>query len=72
MLFHEIFCSGYLEDDFEIVSKHCISSRISSVVARISRALKLDKTSILFPIDSIAQLVEQQSGNPKIRVRILL
>ena len=42
------------------------------LVARISRILKLDKTSILFPADSIAKLVEQQSGYPKMRVRIPL
>ena len=44
-------------------SKHCISSRISNVKwSRESCALKLDKTSIRFPVDSIAQLVEQRSG----------
>ena len=40
--------------------------------SRISRVRKLHKRTILFPVDSIAQLVYQRSGNPKMRVPILL
>ena len=61
------------EDDSEIESKHCTSSRISSVkLLQESRSRRMDRTSMLFPVDSTAQLVEQRSGNTKMWVRIPL
>ena len=51
-VYHEIFCSCYRQDDFEIKPKHCTSSRAikRSVLTKISRALKMDQTSILFAV----------------------
>ena len=54
--------------DSAVESKYCTSSRISVKLLRESR--EMDKMSILFPADSVAQLLEQRSGNPKMRVRI--
>ena len=44
----------------------------NNFIARISCALKPDKMSRLFPVDSIAQLVDHWSGIPKMQVQILL
>ena len=51
---------------------HIFSDIERYVVKKISRTLKLNKTSILFPVDSIALLAEQRSCNPEMRVRIPL
>ena len=64
-----IFCSCHYKGDNEIDSKLCCtSSQTPYVVTRILPTLKKDKTSLLFPAEFIAQLVEQWSGNAMVRV----
>ena len=58
------YSSSYREDDPEIKSKHCTSSRIRFVVSRIFLTLKKHYKSTLFPVYSIAQLVEHRRRNP--------
>ena len=59
------FC---LQKEPRINSVRAIEDSVKSYVARLSRALKLDKMSTLFPSDSKAQLVEWQTVVPEVQV----
>ena len=43
-----------------------------TLLYQLSYRVNWEQTSILFPVDSISQLVEQRSGYPKMRARIPL